>query len=125
VTAWRSLRHSPLPPALSRAAQYVRMSTEHQQYSPENQLEIIRQYATDHSMEIVQVYLDHGPSGLNDLFPKSHHEARRKAEGVLGVGGGVGELRAEVAGAEGAQGEAMIEPHIQPTSGVYRQSVGA
>jgi hypothetical protein len=29
--------------APSRAAQYVRMSTEHQQYSPENQLEIIRQ----------------------------------------------------------------------------------
>jgi hypothetical protein len=31
--------------ALSRAAQYVRMSTEHQQYSPENQLEVVRQYA--------------------------------------------------------------------------------
>ena len=31
--------------APSHAAQYVRMSTEHQQYSPENQLAIIRQYA--------------------------------------------------------------------------------
>jgi DNA invertase Pin-like site-specific DNA recombinase len=41
------------------------MSTEHQQYSPENQLEVIRQYATAHSMEIVQVYSDHGRSGLN------------------------------------------------------------
>lgn len=50
---------------LSRAAQYVRKSTEHQQYSPENQLDIIRQYATDHNMEIVQVYSDHGRSGLN------------------------------------------------------------
>jgi hypothetical protein len=40
--------------APSRAAQYVRMSTEHQQYSPENQLEIIRQYAGAHNMEIVQ-----------------------------------------------------------------------
>ena len=49
----------------SRAAQYVRMSTEHQQYSPENQLDIIRQYAADHNMEIVQVYSDHGRSGLN------------------------------------------------------------
>jgi len=39
--------------APSRAAQYVRMSTEHQQYSPENQLEIIRQYAAAHNMEIV------------------------------------------------------------------------
>jgi DNA invertase Pin-like site-specific DNA recombinase len=51
--------------APSRAAQYVRMSTEHQQYSPENQLEIIRQYAAAHNMEIVQDYSDHGRSGLN------------------------------------------------------------
>jgi len=51
--------------APSRAAQYVRMSTEHQQYSPENQLEIIRQYAADHNMEIVQDYSDRGRSGLN------------------------------------------------------------
>ena len=48
-----------------RAAQYVRMSTEHQQYSPENQLEIIRLYATTHQMEIVREYSDHGRSGLN------------------------------------------------------------
>jgi DNA invertase Pin-like site-specific DNA recombinase len=41
------------------------MSTEHQQYSPENQLEVIRQYAASHSMEIVKVYSDHGRSGLN------------------------------------------------------------
>jgi hypothetical protein len=34
------------------------MSTEHQQYSPENQLEVIQQYATAHNMEIVQVYSD-------------------------------------------------------------------
>ena len=52
-------------PAPSRAALYVRMSTEHQQYSPENQLEIIRQYAAAHNMEIVQDYSDHGRSGLN------------------------------------------------------------
>lgn len=48
-----------------RAAQYVRMSTEHQQYSPENQLEVIRQYAATHQMEIVREYSDHGRSGLN------------------------------------------------------------
>ena len=51
--------------APSRAAQYVRMSTEHQQYSPENQLDIIRQYAAAHNMEIVWEYSDHGRSGLN------------------------------------------------------------
>jgi DNA invertase Pin-like site-specific DNA recombinase len=56
---------SPNPHLPSRAAQYVRMSTEHQQYSPENQLEVIRQYAASHSMEIVQAYSDHGRSGLN------------------------------------------------------------
>jgi DNA invertase Pin-like site-specific DNA recombinase len=53
------------PQTWSRAAEYVRMSTEHQQYSPENQLDVIRQYAADHNMEIVQVYSDHGRSGLN------------------------------------------------------------
>jgi Resolvase, N terminal domain len=41
------------------------MSTEHQQYSPENQLEVIRQYAAPRNVEIVQVYSDHGRSGLN------------------------------------------------------------
>ena len=41
------------------------MSTEHQQYSPENQLEVIREYAASHQMEIVREYSDHGRSGLN------------------------------------------------------------
>jgi NADPH:quinone reductase-like Zn-dependent oxidoreductase len=44
---------STIPPVPLRAAQYVRMSTEHQQYSPENQLEVIRLYAAAHQMEIV------------------------------------------------------------------------
>jgi DNA invertase Pin-like site-specific DNA recombinase len=48
-----------------RAAQYVRMSTEHQQYSPENQLEVLRQYAATHNWQIVREYSDHGRSGLN------------------------------------------------------------
>jgi len=42
------------PSTRSRAAHYVRMSTEHQQYSPENQADIIRQYSADHNMDIVQ-----------------------------------------------------------------------
>ena len=53
------------PPRPSRAAHYVRMSTEHQQYSPENQLDVIHQYAASHQMEISKVYSDHGRSGLN------------------------------------------------------------
>ena len=48
-----------------RAAQYVRMSTEHQQYSTENQSDVIRQYAEANGMNIVQTYADDGKSGLN------------------------------------------------------------
>jgi DNA invertase Pin-like site-specific DNA recombinase len=57
------LSPNPIPP--SRAAQYVRMSVEHQQYSPENQLEVTKQYATAHKMEATQVYSHHGRSSLN------------------------------------------------------------
>ena len=35
----------------SRAAQYVRMSTEHQQYSPQNQSDTITKYAITHNMD--------------------------------------------------------------------------
>jgi DNA invertase Pin-like site-specific DNA recombinase len=49
---------------LIRAAQYVRMSTEHQQYSTENQAEAIRQYAERRGIEIVRTYADEGRSGL-------------------------------------------------------------
>jgi DNA invertase Pin-like site-specific DNA recombinase len=46
------------------AAQYVRMSTEHQKYSTENQAEAIRQYAGRRGIEIVRTYADEGKSGL-------------------------------------------------------------
>lgn len=51
-------------PAPKRAAEYVRMSTEHQKYSTENQAKAIRRYATAHNMEIVRTYADEGKSGL-------------------------------------------------------------
>ncbi len=47
-----------------RAAAYVRMSTEHQQYSTENQAEVIRCYAEAHDMEIARTYSDDAKSGL-------------------------------------------------------------
>ena len=47
-----------------RAAQYVRMSTEHQQYSTENQSDILREYAAKRGMEIVRTFADAGKSGL-------------------------------------------------------------
>ncbi|WP_338111990.1 recombinase family protein [Sphingomonas naasensis] len=54
----------PRPPA-ARAAQYVRMSTEHQKYSTDNQAEAIRRYAGLRGYEIVATYADEGKSGLN------------------------------------------------------------
>ena len=47
-----------------RAAEYVRMSTEHQKYSTENQGDAIRAYAARRGLEIVRTYADAGKSGL-------------------------------------------------------------
>jgi DNA invertase Pin-like site-specific DNA recombinase len=47
-----------------RAAEYVRMSTEHQQYSTENQGDVIREYAAKRGLEIVRTFSDAGKSGL-------------------------------------------------------------
>jgi len=58
----------PLPGAnggLVPVAAYVRMSTEHQQYSTENQLDRIKEYAARRGMEIVRVFADEGKSGLS------------------------------------------------------------
>ena len=53
------------PPKMVRAAQYVRMSTEHQQYSTENQGDKILEYAARFGFEIVRTYADEDRSGLN------------------------------------------------------------
>ena len=47
-----------------RAAEYVRMSTDHQRYSTENQSDAIRQYAARRNIDIVRTYADEGKSGL-------------------------------------------------------------
>jgi DNA invertase Pin-like site-specific DNA recombinase len=47
------------------AAEYVRMSTDHQRYSTANQSDAIRDYATQHGMTIVRTYSDPGKSGLS------------------------------------------------------------
>jgi DNA invertase Pin-like site-specific DNA recombinase len=52
-------------PSQGFAAAYVRMSTEHQQYSTSNQLDAIREYAKRRGLEIVKLYSDEGKSGLN------------------------------------------------------------
>ncbi len=50
--------------SLIRAAQYVRMSTDHQEYSTANQSDVILDYAERHGFEIVKTYMDEGKSGL-------------------------------------------------------------
>jgi DNA invertase Pin-like site-specific DNA recombinase len=46
------------------AAQYVRMSTDKQRYSIENQAAVIAAYAQAHNLRIVKTYRDDGESGL-------------------------------------------------------------
>lgn len=48
-----------------KAAAYVRMSTDHQKYSPENQLAAMEKYAEQRNLQIVKVYSDGGKSGLS------------------------------------------------------------
>jgi DNA invertase Pin-like site-specific DNA recombinase len=62
-----------------RAAQYVRMSTEHQQYSTENQSDVIRDYAAKRGYEIVRTYADDGKSGLR---MEGRNSLRRMIEDV-------------------------------------------
>ena len=51
-----SIENQGLPP--TSAAAYVRMSTEHQQYSTSNQMDVIREYAKRRGMQIVKEYSD-------------------------------------------------------------------
>jgi DNA invertase Pin-like site-specific DNA recombinase len=46
------------------AAQYLRMSTEHQQYSTKNQAAAIAGYAAEHGYIVIASYVDEGRSGL-------------------------------------------------------------
>jgi len=51
--------------APQRAAQYLRMSTEHQRYSTEHQAAAIGRYARRRGYEVVRSYVDSGVSGLS------------------------------------------------------------
>ena len=53
-----ALGREPIP-----AAQYVRMSTEHQRYSTENQSDAILQYANRYGFDVVRTYADNGKTG--------------------------------------------------------------
>ena len=54
-----------IKPPKVRAAQYIRMSTEHQKYSTGNQSDAIQRYADRRGYEIVRTCADKGKSGLN------------------------------------------------------------
>src|SRR3954468_14256951 len=56
--------HLPTSEKAQRAAQYVRMSTERQRYSIQNQAAVIAAYAHAHNLTIVRTYSDEGESGL-------------------------------------------------------------
>ena len=61
-------KEKPVP---VQAAQYVRMSTEHQQYSTANQEDVIEAYANKRGFEVVRTYADEGKSGLSVAGRKS------------------------------------------------------
>ena len=56
--------HLPTHEKARRAAQYVRMSTDKQRYSIQNQAAVIAAYAHAQSLKIVRTYADEGESGL-------------------------------------------------------------
>jgi DNA invertase Pin-like site-specific DNA recombinase len=59
------MRKSDQAQLANQAAVYIRMSTEHQQYSTSNQMDVIREYARRRDVKIVREYSDEGKSGLN------------------------------------------------------------
>lgn len=65
VIQWNTSGEDEPPASKTRVAEYVRMSTDHQQYSTDNQTAAIRAYADKRGYEIVRSYADEGKSGLN------------------------------------------------------------
>jgi DNA invertase Pin-like site-specific DNA recombinase len=65
---------------LLRAAQYLRMSTEHQQYSTANQAAAIALYAAAHNIGIVRSFADEGKSGTTIKHRKGLQELLRTVE---------------------------------------------
>ena len=67
-----------------KGAVYIRMSTEMQTESPENQERQIRAYAAQYGIEIVKVYADLGVSGLTaENIPPTAAPVHRNADVIL------------------------------------------
>ena len=65
---------------LLRAAQYLRMSTDRQQYSTVNQSAAIALYAAAHNIGIVRSFVDEGKSGTTIKGRKALQELLRTVE---------------------------------------------
>ena len=75
---------NPSSSELSRAAQYLRMSTEHQQYSILNQSAAIALYAAAHNFGIVRSFVDEGKSGTSIKGREGLQELLRVVESGTG-----------------------------------------
>jgi len=71
---------NPASTELVRAAQYLRMSTEHQQYSILNQSAAIALYGAAHNLGIVRSFADEGKSGTSIRGREGLQELLRMVE---------------------------------------------
>ena len=102
----------PTPP--KRAAQYVRMSTEHQQYSTENQADVIREYAERRGFEIVRTYADEGKSGLRvDGRERAQAADRRRRDRHSRLRGHPRLRRQPLGPLPGRRRERLLRVHLQ------------
>ncbi len=76
----RKLASEQDPSRLRRAAQYVRMSTEHQQYSIANQSAAISLYAAANNLGGIRVFEDGAKSGVTIKGRKGLQELLRIVE---------------------------------------------
>jgi DNA invertase Pin-like site-specific DNA recombinase len=76
----RSMQKTPMSGKARQAAAYVRMSTEFQQYSIENQSNAIQRYAALHSLLIVKRFVERGRSGLTLARRPAFRDLLREVE---------------------------------------------
>ena len=54
----KPVKEGSMAQAMVPAAQYLRMSTDHQQYSLDNQADVIVKFATTYNFSIIKTYAD-------------------------------------------------------------------
>ena len=101
------------PPPL-RAAQYVRMSTDHQQYSTENQAEKIREYAERHGLRDRSQLCRRGQERAAAGGPRPAAAAdRRRRERRRRLPGGAGLRRQPLGPLPGRRRERLLRVRLQ------------